>query len=253
MDKPELPFADKRVRRALWMAVNNQEMLDTLYGGKAELLPWPIMPVTEFIDMYTPLEELPESVRELYEYHPDKARQLLAEAGYADGFKTEVITGAGYVDELSVIKAYWAKVGVDLDIQVREAAVYTAMAYRKTYNECLARSITLAMPLLLKNTQPGNILNRGNVDDPHINEVRDKIYAVYWDEAERRQMMKEVVPYMLDQAYFLVYPAKHRYTFWQPWIKGYSGEDMVGWMNNSDFVNYIWLDQDLKEEMTGKR
>ena len=79
------------------------------------------------MDMYWSLDELPESSRELYEYHPDKARQLLAEAGYPDGFETEILCLPALADLVSIIKAYRADIGVDLDIQPKEFAVYTSI------------------------------------------------------------------------------------------------------------------------------
>ena len=39
-----------------------------------------------FKDVYTPLDKLPPSARELYTYNPEKAKKLLAEAGYPNGF-----------------------------------------------------------------------------------------------------------------------------------------------------------------------
>ena len=44
VDNPDLPFADIRVRQALAMAINNQEIKEMYYSGNAEVLAWPIMP-----------------------------------------------------------------------------------------------------------------------------------------------------------------------------------------------------------------
>ncbi|MDP6577425.1 MAG: ABC transporter substrate-binding protein, partial [Dehalococcoidales bacterium] len=85
LDKPELPWHDVRVRRALAMAIDNVEIRDTLWAGEAEIHTYPIGPKPEGMYLYTPLEEMPRSVQELFEYHPDKAKELLAEAGYPDG------------------------------------------------------------------------------------------------------------------------------------------------------------------------
>jgi len=73
------PLDDVRVRRAIAHAIDKQEILDAFYGGVGE-------PATTF---------LPEGLSEFrpdnidpYEYNPDRARELLAEANLPDGFDT---------------------------------------------------------------------------------------------------------------------------------------------------------------------
>ncbi len=253
LDKPDLPFYDVMVRRALNMAVNNQEIIDTIFGGQAELLTWPLGPITELLDMYTPLEEMPESVREQFEYHPDKARQMIADAGYPDGFKTEVVTTSGGVDMLAVVQSYWAEIGVELEILVKDYAVYSSMLFNKSYGAMFMASMSDTLPHKFVYTKPGSVNNYSMVDDPVIWEAYEKVSAAYFDWDERARLMKEIAPYMLDLAPALQFPGGYAYVFWQPWVKGYHGENSVGYMSHYNYPKYIWIDQDLKEELTGKR
>ena len=55
------PFDDLRVRRALNLAVNQQEIVKHFYGGHAELITYPQHP--EFGAYFEPLEDMPESVQ----------------------------------------------------------------------------------------------------------------------------------------------------------------------------------------------
>jgi len=132
-------------------------------------LAWPIAPCKEFADIYTPLEELPESTRELYEYHPDKAKELLAEAGYPDGFQTEVLCTASWVDLFSIYKDYWAKIGVDLTIKVAESGAYVGAIFGKRHEEMIICVEGIYAPFKLQNLLPGNLSNLSIVDDEHIN------------------------------------------------------------------------------------
>ena len=137
MRNDRAPFNDIRVRQALAMAINNREILDLYYEGKGEYFTYPVMPVVEFMDMYTPLEEMPELVQEIYGYHPDKARQLLTEAGYSDGFGAEIVTFPKDADLLSIIKKYWAEIGVNLELDVKESGACGSIRARKNYAQML--------------------------------------------------------------------------------------------------------------------
>ena len=46
-DKKDTPFADRRVRQALWLGLNQQRILDEFYGGQGLLHRWPLVPVKE--------------------------------------------------------------------------------------------------------------------------------------------------------------------------------------------------------------
>ncbi|MCR4394624.1 MAG: ABC transporter substrate-binding protein [Dehalococcoidales bacterium] len=58
-------------------------------------------------------------------YDPAKAKQLLAEAGYPNGFKTKIIVSAGGNMDIPVsIQSYLSKVGINAEIEVKEPAAY---------------------------------------------------------------------------------------------------------------------------------
>jgi len=254
-DKPELPFNDKRIRQALHMAIDLQEMTDTVYGGNAEILAWPVAPVLGYMDAYTPLEELPESTRELFEYQPDKARQLLAEAGYPDGFSTEIACPASAADLLSVIKAYWEDIGVDLEIKVKEAAIWYSIIVTMRHKELAYAYMGTGLPYKFLCLKSGSAHNLSFVDDPYINERHAQIWEweTWQDQPKRAGLLKEMTLHALDQAYAIQLPSAYSYNMWQPWVKNYHGEFSLGYMNVSNFPIWLWLDQDLKEEMTGRR
>ncbi|MFC2015217.1 ABC transporter substrate-binding protein [Chloroflexota bacterium] len=89
LDKPDLPYQDLRVRRALNLAVDQEALLRDLYDGEGMLLAYPYPATKSWEKYFTPLEEMPK-VQELFSYDPEKAKELLAEAGYPEGFKTVI-------------------------------------------------------------------------------------------------------------------------------------------------------------------
>ena len=74
------------MRQALNLAVDRKEIYETLFASEGEFM---VMPF--FLPTYLGWEPaLPERLKEEYRYDPVRARELLAEAGYPNGFKTTI-------------------------------------------------------------------------------------------------------------------------------------------------------------------
>jgi peptide/nickel transport system substrate-binding protein len=127
------PFDDVRVRQAVAYAINKQEILDTAYSG-----------VGTVADDFLPdgLAEFRPSDLDPYAYDPEKAKALLTEAGYPDGFSTMVMTDGQeldlelwympvsrpyYPDAKSVAELYAAQledVGIKVQLKTEDWGVY---------------------------------------------------------------------------------------------------------------------------------
>jgi peptide/nickel transport system substrate-binding protein len=96
--------------------------------------------------------------------------------------------------------------------------------------------------------------NGSYVDDARVKEVYAQMMDwVGIDEDKMIQAHREIIPYVLEQAWVISFPNPYGYIFWQPWLKNYDGESYIGYYNTSLNTKYVWLDLDLKEEMTGRR
>lgn len=110
------PFTDARVRRALWHAVDFATIIENLYESVGVAAS---APVTPEVFGYVP--------QEAYEYDPNLARQLLAEAGYPDGFSTSIQwRNEEYSDLTYAIISDLAAVGVTVEPQQKEHAIWLA-------------------------------------------------------------------------------------------------------------------------------
>ena len=258
-DKPDLPFKDLRVRKALMMATDMISMKNGLYGGEAELLDSPARIL--YPSVYTPLDKLPADVQELYAYNPTKAKQLLSDAGFPNGFKTTLTidSSATASDMAQTIKAMWIKVGVDVDIQIKENAVFQQLWATRSYPETMMTMNAGGNAALFVRYSFGyfrgtNSYNISYADDPVGSDpVIEKAYqdlnkAINVDFPGCDKIIKDINPYILGQAFLVPAPAPYVHRVWQPWLKDFYGEGPA-----KLWLQYVWLDRTMKEQMTGTR
>ncbi len=254
-DKADSPFSDIKVRQALMLATDQPKIRDEYFLGEAEILVWPIIYTKEYANAYVPLEELPQNVRELYECHPDKARQLLADAGYPDGFKTSIVcyNTPTTVDYLSQIKDMWAEVGVELELDAKDWAVYMGRTVTRSYGELLfGYTSGIGTYFKMINFRGPSMFNGSYVDDANVAEVYEAMQPyVGVDEAKIDQMHAELIPYVLEQAWVIPGINARNYILWWPWVKNYHGELYVGYYNTFSYLKYVWMDVELKKALTG--
>ena len=250
IDKEELPFKDLKVRQALNLAVNQREILEDYFGGKGTMLAYPFVPRPSFADVYVPLEEMPEAVQELFEYKPDKARQLLAEAGYPDGFKTVMTCAQREVDYLSIIKEYLLDVGVDMELQVVEGGAHFGMKKGRTFPEMIMCDTYPYGYVKMHNMRPESAsccCSWGS--DETRTAYNEAMNYLGKDDTRVRQAVKSVVPHILENAWGIWLPLQYQYWLWWPWVQNYRGETNFGHIVTHLYRNYIWLDEDLKKYM----
>jgi peptide/nickel transport system substrate-binding protein len=110
------PFNNEQVRRALNYAVDKEEIVNGLFEGYT-VADAPIVPAV-----------FGYAEQEVYEYDPERAQELLAEAGYPDGFEMTLHhpTGRYPLDETvaELIQDQLSEVGIDATLQTREWSSY---------------------------------------------------------------------------------------------------------------------------------
>ncbi len=246
------PFDDIRVRQALHMAIDYQAIARDYYHGNADWA-FPVAPVPEFAGAFTPLEKLPKSAGDLYQYNPAKAKQLLTEAGYPNGFKFSILSNKDQVDMLSIIKDYLAKIGVNMELDQKDMTVFTTMsrASVKKYDYAVMASYTPKSFYEGLYFKPGDPLDFAAVNDQFLNDRLAKVWAFenIGNQAEIDRLMKEYALHMIEQAYVIDPPFPYSYVFWQPWLKNFFGEYSLGLANYQGQGRYVWVDQELKKKM----
>jgi len=245
------PFDDIRVRRALNMAVDRKQIIDSFFGGNAEILAYPMHP--DYGAYYEPLSEMPASVQELFTYNPQKARQLLAEAGYPDGFTFKAQNSSVNIvgnELMPLVAAQLAKIGVTMEIELMEYPAFLSAMTTKTNAAGYFMGLGNTNPttVLRKSFVTGQTWNPAQYADKDFDARMDAVLAEP-DEAKRQQALRAMSREILDAAPHIWLPTPYSYTAWWPWVKNYSGELRAGAERPGPIHARVWVDQALKKKM----
>jgi peptide/nickel transport system substrate-binding protein len=124
MNNSKPPFSDRRVRKAISYAINRDEVIKGAVFGMAK-------PIGSHMD---PLNPYYVDLSHLYEYAPQKAKQLLTEAGYPQGFEFVLRLAEPYLAYRragEIIASQLAKVGLKAKIEIIEWGQWLARVYRQ--------------------------------------------------------------------------------------------------------------------------
>ena len=202
MNLAEKPLDDLRVRQAIMHAIDRQALLDGPYFGYGEttLQPWP--------EGYFP--HVPE-LDDTYDYDPERAKELLAEAGYPDGFSADIIvvpSPAAYTLLGDAVQAQLAEVGIDLTVQITEPAeLGPAMYVDKTAAFALLYTNGSIDPANTVGTRysANGFFNAGKYSTPRLEELSQESLATTDEDARTTVMQNistEVVEQVLDMPVF---------------------------------------------------
>src|SRR6185503_1888865 len=129
------PFADKRVRQAINHAIDTDLIIKRLVKDKAyRAVSW--LPLTS--PAY-------DKTRKPYAFDPEKAKKLLAEAGYPNGFEFEWSTSQNESWGLPIVEAVipmLAKVGIKVKPKLVEVTVLTEILMKGDHQTLIASSLT---------------------------------------------------------------------------------------------------------------
>ena len=159
------PFTDERVRQALCYAVDPQGVMDMISAGKGTAIGSSMFPAFEKYFM-------PE-LSDMYAVNLEKAKELLKEAGYENGFSFTITVPSNYqqhIDTAQVLVEQLKKIGVTADINLIEwdswlSDVYAERNYQATVVGVDASALTpSALLSRFVSTAGNNFINFNNAD-----------------------------------------------------------------------------------------
>ena len=246
------PFDDVRVRRAMMIGTDLRAFAKLFRADDMQAYWMPVSSANP--KAHIPFDELPADIQELYEYNPEKAKALLAEAGYPNGFKVRYLSEStpDQLDKANLLVDVWAKIGVDLSVDAFETTVYRSKIYSNPPD--FEGSVTFGIPTVDPASVYGmyyrtdGYCNFGEFSNPEFDELCDML-NMELDDDKRNEMAKEAALIAMRNVPGIpLYLGASRLYYW-PWVKGYYGELSIHDWSLSGLTPYMWIDQNLKKEM----
>ena len=191
------PFDNQQVRQALCYAIDRQSIMDMIADGHGTALGSSIYPAfTKYF--------LPELVQK-YPYDPAKAKELLAQAGYPNGFDMTISVPSNYqphMDTAEVVAEQLRAVGVNVTIQPMEWGVWYEQVYKgRDFQATLVGLDASAMTAraLLERFTSDNAKNFVNYNDPDYDALFTQAMNAS-DDAQQAEVYKQMETMLSDTA-----------------------------------------------------
>jgi peptide/nickel transport system substrate-binding protein len=239
-------FTDERVRRALSLGMNRDEMIQIVYGGYGRihgLIPWTFV----FKD-----EPKGDQLGKWMHYDATQAKQLLDAAGasnltinelHYDYLPTWKQDGELLVDQ-------YRNIGVTLNLRTDEYTAYTSVLAGLKIEEASITgwgvSGTTPDPYVYDQLYSQSSQNRWLIKDPTIDDLAQK-QRVELDPDKRRDLLKQIYDRDLDMMYRFPFPGGNGFYLAQPWVRnmrmvGPNGSNNDVWDTGIQMKD-LWIDK----------
>ncbi|MBI2917783.1 MAG: ABC transporter substrate-binding protein [Chloroflexi bacterium] len=242
---PKSPFSDLRVRRAVSMAVDRDNLLKSTMQGRGYDTPHAPPALHEW---YLATGDFPPEIRKYLEYRPEEAKKLLAEAGYPPGsIKTGIEITAQYTSPypeiVQALNAQLAQVGIEARLNWMEYATWLQrgqvckwegmrigrMAYEDEWRH-----------LAKLNSKIGCAENKAGIADPGLDPFIDQLLVTV-DPAKQKELAAQIQFRIVDQAWVVSIPDVKDYSAANIWVKNWNRGGYAAFA--STYNEIIWLDR----------
>jgi peptide/nickel transport system substrate-binding protein len=233
------PLDDIRVRRAVHLALNRQEMQSTLTFGLGTINP-PGINGARKGGWSIPLEELEKlpGYRQPKDADIVEAKRLLAEAGFPNGLKLTLTYNAGftrYPGEAEMVAGQLKQAGIDMVLDPKEEAVARKAeqdgSYELTFSQYYMKPENDWAYWLHTKGRP----NTKGANDPELDRMIDQ-QNTELDVEKRKGEWIAIQRYLLDKLYTVPLVTQVGFVVYQPYVHGW-GDNRAG-----QAVNMTWAD-----------
>ncbi len=238
-DQP--PFTDVRVRRAISRALDRRAIIDAVWMRGEPSGPMP----RGLREWSLPVDQLGEGAK-YFRYDPKEARRLLAEAGYPNGFKTQLTATAGYgadlVDAVQLVLRYLKDVGIRAELKLQEYGAYQATTIQGRFDGMTIGPFAVAWDpddALYGPYAPEQPRNRGHISDPKLTAMIKEQRRLR-DLDARKKLIADIQRHIADQQYYVCLASPMYTGSWQPYVKNHAANVTFDYGSR---VAALWLDR----------
>lgn len=223
-------FKDVKVRQAISYALDRQEIIDTVYDGEAT--------ISGFVTPAMGRWAIDYASKDLYKQNIEKAKQLLADAGYPNGFETTI--AVGLFDDIrnigEVIQKQLEAIGIKAEIQNLETGQYIDAWSNKGHEMMVGRNGAGTDPnrsvaFFFSTTGSANVWGYSN---PRVDELCE-MGMVTIDEKEREAVYNEAQELVLEDSPNLFMSSHMDYFFSRKEMKNFTPSTF----NSEDFSKVV--------------
>jgi peptide/nickel transport system substrate-binding protein len=230
------PFADKRVRQAINHAIDTDLIIKRLAKDKAYR-------ATSWLPLSSPAYD---KALKPYAFDPEKAKKLLAEAGYPNGFEFELTTSRNESWGLPIVEAMQqmlARVGIKITPKIVEVTVLTEIAQKGDHQAYIGSNLTgpdsSATLRCFYSKTPRTACNYTGFN----NAAFDKLFEAAGQEkdpAKRNELLRQANNLLYDEAPVWFFNYNKAVMAFQPWIHGLQANPTE---ITHQYVEDIWVDE----------
>nr|MDQ3399221.1 ABC transporter substrate-binding protein [Deinococcota bacterium] len=207
-------LSDPRVRQAIAYAINRENIATAAAFGNAEITQDPIPSSSAWHFGYAP-----------YEYNPETARRLLAEAGFENGFELEIMPTTELEETVrmaQVIQSDLAQVGIRASIRTLEWAEWLEEQGAGNYDSYVLSWNGLIDPddYFYAQHRSGEVFNFTGYSNPEVDALLDRGRRTQ-DPEERRVIYEEINRTIVDEAPYIYLYNPLNIQAYRPDVRGY--------------------------------
>ena len=224
MRTDKTPFSDVRVRRAMSLAINRPAIIDAVYEGAGVLNP----PVPAALKEWSvPMDQLGEGAQ-YYKFDLARARKLLAEAGYPNGFQAN-IEWATYgsqivIDTAQLVLKQLKDVGIDAKLSQKEYGAYISTTFYGKFDSMgFGPQTGFQEPdnFLYGQYYPGELKNQSHINDPVVADMLIRQRRTH-EVPKRREIIYEIQRHLAKQQYYVQLASAIQIAVWEGALKNYA-------------------------------